>query len=67
MVYLNRDEQQFGSVCSLHQREEHRKSLREFSLAHRHVEQNGNAKIIFLDLCLKVTLFLENNFVTCIF
>jgi DNA polymerase-3 subunit delta' len=27
----------------------------EFNLAHSHVEANGNAKIIFLDLALKVT------------
>ena len=27
----------------------------EFSLAHSHIEANGNAKIIFLDLALKVT------------
>jgi len=27
----------------------------EFNLAHSHVESNGNAKIIFLDLALKVT------------
>ena len=26
----------------------------EFNLAHSHVESNGNAKIIFLDLALKV-------------
>jgi len=31
----------------------------EFSLAHRQIEQNGNAKIIFLDLCLKVTVLLK--------
>jgi DNA polymerase-3 subunit delta' len=27
----------------------------EFSLAHSHIEANGNARIIFLDLALKVT------------
>jgi len=27
----------------------------EFSLAHSHIEANGNARIIFLDLGLKVT------------
>ena len=27
----------------------------EFSLVHSHIEANGNAKIIFLDLGLKIT------------
>jgi DNA polymerase-3 subunit delta' len=31
----------------------------EFNLAHSHVEANGNAKIIFLDLALKVTRFIR--------
>ena len=29
--------------------------LNEFNLAYSHIEANGNAKIIFLDLALKVT------------
>ncbi len=60
MVYLNRDEQQFGERFAPFINERNIENLYdEFSLAHRHVEQNGNAKIIFLDLCLKVTLFLR--------
>jgi DNA polymerase-3 subunit delta' len=31
----------------------------EFSLAHTHIEANGNAKIIFLDLALKVTRLIK--------
>jgi DNA polymerase III subunit delta' len=31
----------------------------EFNLAHSHVEANGNAKIIFLDLALKVARFIR--------
>jgi DNA polymerase-3 subunit delta' len=29
--------------------------VNEFSLAYSHIEANGNAKIIFLDLALRVT------------
>ncbi len=31
----------------------------EFSLAHSHLEQNGNARIILMDLCLKVIMLLK--------
>ena len=31
----------------------------EFSLAHKQIEQNGNPKIIFLDLCLKLTMLIK--------
>ncbi len=33
----------------------------EFNLAHAHVEANGNAKIIFLDLALKVTRLIKRQ------
>lgn len=33
----------------------------EFSLAQRHIEQNVNAKIVFFDLCLKLTMLLKNK------
>lgn len=60
MVYLNEDERQFGERFSPFINEKNVESLYdEFSLAYRQIEQNGNAKIIFLDLCLKVTLFLR--------
>src|SRR5690554_1250515 len=60
MVYLNGDEQRFGERFAPFINEKNIEGLyEEFSLAHRQVEQNGNAKIIFLDLCLKVTLYLR--------
>lgn len=60
MVYLNEEEKQFGERFAPFVNEKNIEELYdEFSLAHRQVEQNGNAKIIFLDLCLKVTLFLR--------
>ena len=31
----------------------------EFSLAHSHLEQNGNARIILMDLCLKIIMLLK--------
>lgn len=60
MVYLNQEEKQFGERFAPFVNEKNIEELfEEFSLAYRQVEQNGNAKIIFLDLCLKVTLFLR--------
>lgn len=60
LVYLNKEEIQFGERFAPFVNEKNIEGLfQEFSLAHRQVEQNGNAKIIFLDLCLKVTLFLR--------
>ncbi len=57
MVYLNEEEQQFGERFSPYINERNIEAFNEeFSLAHRQIEQNGNAKIIFLDLCLKVTV-----------
>lgn len=60
MVYLNNDEWQFGERFAPFINEKNIEELNdEFSLAYRQIEQNGNAKIIFLDLCLKVTLLLR--------
>ncbi len=57
MVYLNADEIQFGERFAPYINERNIEAFNEeFSLAHRQIEQNGNAKIIFLDLCLKVTV-----------
>ncbi|MEL7600804.1 MAG: DNA polymerase III subunit delta' [Proteiniphilum sp.] len=57
MVYLNEEERQFGERFSPYINERNIEAFNEeFSLAHRQIEQNGNAKIIFLDLCLKVTV-----------
>lgn len=60
MVYLNEDEWQFGTRFAPFINTTNIESLNdEFSLAYRQIEQNGNAKIIFLDLCLKVTVLLK--------
>ncbi len=60
IVYLNSDEQQFGERFAPFINERNIEAFdEEFSLAHRQIEQNGNAKIIFLDLCLKVTVLLK--------
>ena len=60
MVYLNEEERLFGERFSPYINERNIEDFNEeFSLAHRQIEQNGNAKIIFLDLCLKVTVLLR--------
>ncbi len=60
LVYLNRQEQQLGQHYSAAINEANIEVLaHEFSLAHRQIEQNGNAKIIFLDLCLKLTMLIK--------
>lgn len=60
MIYLNDDEWEFGQRFAPFINERNIEELNdEFSLAYRQIEQNGNAKIIFLDLCLKVTMFLR--------
>lgn len=62
LVYLTPEEEQFsvrfspfindGNVLELTQ---------ELSLAHSHIEQNGNGRIIFMDLCLKVIMLLKQQ------
>ncbi len=60
IVYLNSEEQQFGARFAPFINEENIEAfVEEFSLAHRQIEQNGNARIIFLDLCLRVTVLLK--------
>ena len=60
LVYLNRHEQRLGQQYSAAINTTNIEILaQEFSLAHRQIEQNGNAKIIFLDLCLKLTMLLK--------
>ncbi|MGV8962586.1 MAG: ATP-binding protein [Candidatus Saccharimonadaceae bacterium] len=60
LVFLNRDEVR---MCHQFSTAIHVKNIeilvKEFSLAHRQIEQNGNAKIIFLDLCLKLTMLIK--------
>ena len=60
IVYLNRNEHQLSQQYSAVINEANIEILAdEFSLAHKQIEQNGNAKIIFLDLCLKLTMLLK--------
>jgi len=59
LVYLNSDEKEFGVRFSPFINERNIEDLNnEFTHAYRQIEQNGNAKIIFLDICLKVTVLL---------
>ena len=60
LVYLNRDEERLGVQFSKMINESNIELLaHEFSLAHKQIERNGNAKIIFLDLCLKLTMLIK--------
>lgn len=61
IVYLTPKEAQFGVKFApfIHERNII-KFMEEFELADRHIEQNVNAKMVFLDLCLKVTLLIKN-------
>ena len=61
LVYMNDYEQHSSERFSPFINEKNiEKFNEEFSLAYRQIEQNGNAKIIFLDLCLKTTMLLRN-------
>ncbi len=60
LVYLNRHERQLRQQYPGTINERNIEVLaHEFSLAHKQIEQNGNAKIIFLDLCLKLTMLIK--------
>ncbi len=60
IVYLNHDEANFGIRFAPFINE---RNIIDFSdelaLAQRHIEQNVNAKMVFFDLCLKVTMLLK--------
>ena len=52
LIYLNRQELKMASQFSSTIHEQNIQTLLdEFSLAHKQIQENGNAKIIFLDLC----------------
>jgi DNA polymerase-3 subunit delta' len=56
LVYLVGEEEKFsGKFHSFINQDNIYKLNDEFNLVHSHIEANGNAKIIFLDLALKVT------------
>lgn len=60
MVYLNQDENNFGVRFAPFINERNIVDfMNELSLAERHIEQNVNAKIVFFDLCLKITMLLK--------
>jgi DNA polymerase-3 subunit delta' len=60
MVYLNSEEARFGVRFAPFINERNITGfMDEFALAERHIEQNVNAKMVFFDLCLKVTILLK--------
>ncbi len=60
IVYMNNYEKEFGERFSPYINEKNiEEFVNEFSLAYRQIVQNGNARIIFLDLCLKATMLLR--------
>lgn len=60
MTYLNREEQNFGIRFAPFINERNIVDLMdELSLAEKHIEQNTNAKMVFFDLCLKITMLLK--------
>lgn len=60
MVYLNAEEEAFGSRFAPFVNEMNISKFNdEFQTAFRQIEQNGNARIVFLDLCLKSTMLLK--------
>lgn len=60
MVYLSQEESNFGIRFAPFINERNIEDfMLELSLAERHVEQNVNAKMVFFDLCLKITMLLK--------
>jgi DNA polymerase-3 subunit delta' len=56
LVYLTGEEADFSSKFHPFINQENIYSLAdEFNNAYSHIEANGNAKIVFLDLALKIT------------
>ncbi len=62
LVYLDGDEQEFAGKFSRYIHKGNIELLSsEFTKAHTHISSNGNAKIIFMDLALKVTVFIRKQ------
>lgn len=60
MVYLAQDEANFGTRFAPFINERNIIGfMNELALAERHIEQNVNAKMVFFDLCLKITMFIK--------
>lgn len=60
MIYLNQEENNFGNRFAPFINEKNIIDFTsELALAQRHIEQNVNAKMVFFDLCLKITMLLK--------
>lgn len=60
MVYLSKSEANFGVRFAPFVNEKNIIDLMdELALAERHIEQNVNAKMVFYDLCLKITMLIK--------
>lgn len=60
MVYLNADEANFGVRFSPFINDRNIEDFtEELALAEKHIEQNTNAKMVFFDLCLKITMLIK--------
>lgn len=60
MIYLNQEENRFGNRFAPFINEKNIIDFTaELALAERHIEQNVNAKMVFFDLCLKITMLLK--------
>ncbi|NDV79260.1 DNA polymerase III subunit [Dysgonomonas sp. 511] len=60
MIYLAQDEANFGVRFAPFVNEKNIFGLMdELALAERHIEQNVNAKMVFFDLCLKITMLIK--------
>ncbi|MDU1889762.1 MAG: DNA polymerase III subunit delta' [Dysgonomonas sp.] len=60
IVYLAQDEANFGIRFAPFVNEKNIIGLmNELALAERHIEQNVNAKMVFFDLCLKITMLIK--------
>lgn len=60
MVYLAQDEANFGTRFAPFINERNIIGfMDELALAERHIEQNVNAKMVFFDLCLKITMLIK--------
>lgn len=60
MIYLAQDEAGFGTRFAPFINERNIIGfMDELALAERHIEQNVNAKMVFFDLCLKITMLIK--------
>ncbi|MDR1089681.1 MAG: DNA polymerase III subunit delta' [Prevotella sp.] len=60
MIYVSSDEANFGTRFAPFINERNITGfMDELALAERHIEQNVNAKMVFFDLCLKITMLIK--------